>query len=186
MLHEALNLPTDSQAHQLAQSLSERLETSLTELGLDVNDMYHMSRGDQLQLISQVTDKVLSNQDMGELARLVEQEQKTLFNETPNHDIIKPDKIVEGHSSTPKIAPPSSVIDHINAQGKVDIRTFYGDDGLKKTEIHTGNHGNCKTHHFGQNGEHAHDYVWNADGTINTKKARELTDAERERNGSII
>ena len=71
---------------QLAQSLSEQLETSLTELGLDVNDMYHMSRGEQLELIDQMTDKVLSNQDLGELARLMEQEntkpvpQRTLVN----------------------------------------------------------------------------------------------------------
>ena len=51
--------------------MAKKLDTPLTELGLDVNDMYHMSRGQQLELIDQVTDKVLSNQDMGELSRMV-------------------------------------------------------------------------------------------------------------------
>jgi len=92
---------------------------------------------------------------------------------------------VDGHSSTPKTAHPGSVIDHVNADGKVDIRTFYGEDGLKKTEIHSGNHGNRKMHNYGNHGEHMHIYIWNPDGTLNTKKIREITETERERNRDI-
>ena len=74
VLHEALNLPADSQAHQMAQDLTDKLNTGLTELGLDLSSEYQVTQADQKCLIQQVSDTVLSDQAVGELARLVEQE----------------------------------------------------------------------------------------------------------------
>ena len=101
-------------------------------------------------------------------------------------DVVKPDHVISGHSATPKTAAPGAVIDHTDINGKVDIRTFYGNDGMKGTEIHTGDHRNRKTHNYGIHGEHAHDYIWNEDGSINTRKRRELTTEERKKNGDIL
>jgi len=66
--------PADRPARQLAAELSEQLDTALTELGMDIGELYQMSRADQLQLIEQVTDKTLNDQTIGELARLAEKE----------------------------------------------------------------------------------------------------------------
>ena len=101
-------------------------------------------------------------------------------------DTIKADKIVTGHAATPKKAAANTVIDHTNADGKTDTRSFYGSDGMKTKDIHTTNHGNPKQHNYGTRGEHAHDYVWNDDGSLNRKTTRNISDDERERNGDIL
>lgn len=100
--------------------------------------------------------------------------------------IIKADKTVSGHSGTPKEAEPGSVIDHMGKDGKVDVRTFYGGNRLKDRDIHTTNHGNPKQHPYGRDGEHAHDYEWDAGGKLKNKTIRELTDNERKENGDIL
>jgi len=46
-------------------------------MGLDASELYHMSRADQMALIGQVTNKVLSDQSVGELARLVGRKEET-------------------------------------------------------------------------------------------------------------
>lgn len=142
-------------------------------------------------------DEVLTDEAIGNLVAAVEMEnyvgtgangetaEDLLLDTHTENGIIKPDMVVDGHSSTPKTVQPGSVIDHVNAEGKVDIRTFYGEDGLKRTEIHSGNHGNSKMHNYGSHGEHIHIYIWNPDGTLNTKKIREITETERERNRDI-
>ena len=40
LLQDALQMPADSQAYQLAAELSEQLNTALTELGMDVGEWY--------------------------------------------------------------------------------------------------------------------------------------------------
>lgn len=108
---------------------------------------------------------------------------------TNDHDngIInkKADIIVTGHDSTPKKSTPNSIIDHVT-DAKVDTRTFYNQNGIKQKDIHTTNHGNPKTHHFGQYGEHAHDYEWDAKENLKSKTIRELTEQERKENGDIL
>ena len=99
-------------------------------------------------------------------------------------NIIK--KVVFGHSGTPKMADPKSVIDHQNEEGVVDARAFYGDDGMKVKDLHTSDHGNPKRHNYGRHGEHAHDYEWNDDGSLKGKITREWSDEEREMNGDIL
>lgn len=93
---------------------------------------------------------------------------------------------VSGHGSIPKRSMPNSIIDHVSHGGKVDVRTFYGSDGLKIREIHVTDHGNSKRHSFGVNGEHAHDYAWNSDGGRMSITQRELTIDERKENEDIL
>lgn len=100
--------------------------------------------------------------------------------------IIRVDKVISGHSGTPKVADPGSVIDHVGKNGKVDVRSVYGGGGLKDKDIHTTNHGNSKNHPYGENGEHAHDYDWDSEQRLRNKTTRELTEVERKENGDII
>lgn len=104
----------------------------------------------------------------------------------PGSGILKVDKVVSGHSGTPKEADPGSVIDHIDKNGKVDVRTIYGNKRLKGKDIHTTNHRNPKQHPYGKNGEHAHDYDWDSEGDLRNKTTRELTESERKENGDIL
>ncbi|MGC6176993.1 phage minor capsid protein [Lacrimispora sp. 38-1] len=103
-----------------------------------------------------------------------------------NSGIIKAEKVVSGHTGTPKLANPGSVIDHVDKSGKVDVRSIYGDDGLKDKDIHTTNHGNPKNHPYGENGEHAHDYDWDDEQKLRNKTTRELTESERKENSDIL
>lgn len=99
---------------------------------------------------------------------------------------IKVDKVISGHSNTPKTAEANSVIDHINDDGVVDARGFYGADGYKQKDIHTTDHGNPKHHNYGEHGEHGHDYEWNEDGSLKNKTTRDLRDEERKENDDIL
>lgn len=100
--------------------------------------------------------------------------------------IIKPDKIISGHSGTPKEAERNSIIDHVGTDGKTETRTFYGENALKQKDITTHDHKLPKQHPFGRHGEHAHDYEWNEDGTLKNRTTRELTEKERKENDDIL
>ncbi|MEE1009485.1 MAG: phage minor head protein [Agathobacter sp.] len=99
---------------------------------------------------------------------------------------IKADKVISGHSSTPKKAKANSIIDHVKDDGTVDARGFYGNDGMKQKDIHTTNHGNPKQHDYGKHGEHGHDYEWDENGSLKNKTTRELSEHERKENGDIL
>lgn len=105
---------------------------------------------------------------------------------TEKRGIIKADKVIFGHDNAPKKYLPNAVVDHINSDNKVSIRTFYDSNSMKSKDIHTNNHGNPKTHNYGSNGEHAHDYEWDTDGKLKNKTTRELTDLERKENSDIL
>lgn len=100
--------------------------------------------------------------------------------------IIKADKIIAGHASTPKQADPNTVIDHEGKNGKINARSFYGADGMKYKDIHTDDHGYPQKHPYGEHGEHAHDYEWDADGRLKNKTQREITDEERKGSDDIL
>lgn len=108
------------------------------------------------------------------------------FDANNENAIIKATKTIKGHKSTPKKSTPGAVIDHIRADNIVDKRSFYGDDGMKNKDIHTSDHGNPKTHSYGSNGEHAHDYEWDASEKLKNKTTRELTTEERKENKDIL
>ncbi len=115
----------------------------------------------------------------------MEKQQNVVENDADS-GTIQVTKTVSGHSGTPKKAAPGSVIDHVDSDGRVDARSFYGDNGLKNRDIHTSDHGNPKTHQFGENGEHAHDYEWDANENLKDKTIREISDDERKENGDIL
>lgn len=110
---------------------------------------------------------------------------ETLEN-TGKSGIIKADKTISGHAGTPKKAEANTVIDHVNEEGSVDARGFYGNDGYKEKDVHTTDHGNPKRHQYGEHGEHGHDYQWNDDGSLRRKTTRELTDTERKENSDVL
>lgn len=100
--------------------------------------------------------------------------------------IIKADRVISGHSTTPKKAEPNVVIDHVDENGSVKARGFYDADGVKEKDIHTTNHGNPKRHPYGEHGEHIHEYMWDANGKLLDKVTRNLSDDERKRNRDIL
>ena len=65
-------------------------------------------------------------------------------------------------------------------------RGFYDENGLKRLEINTDDHGNPKMHPYGEKGEHIHHYAWNEEGTLRKKTVRELTENERKENRDIL
>jgi len=141
----------------------------------------------QRDTVKLANDKLLELQKEREKARgLTEESQGKAFEKDPDYGILKADKVVSGHSGTPKEADPGSVIDHIDKSDKVDVRTIYGNKGLKGKDIHTTNHRNPKQHPYGKNGEHAHDYDWDSEGNLRNKTTRELTESERKENGDIL
>lgn len=105
---------------------------------------------------------------------------------TGKNGIIKADKIVSGHAGTPKKATPGTVIDHKSDSDVVNIRSFYGTNGLKEKDIHTDDHGYPNRHKFGQHGEHAHDYEWDENERLKNKTTRELSQEEREGSSDIL
>nr|DAD76682.1 MAG TPA: minor capsid protein [Siphoviridae sp. ctQJR51]DAD76691.1 MAG TPA: minor capsid protein [Siphoviridae sp. ctQJR51]DAF96514.1 MAG TPA: minor capsid protein [Siphoviridae sp. ctHj524]DAF96523.1 MAG TPA: minor capsid protein [Siphoviridae sp. ctHj524] len=100
--------------------------------------------------------------------------------------IIKADRVISGHSTTPRKAEPNVVIDHVDENGSVKARGFYDADGVKEKDIHTTNHGNPKRHPYGEHGEHIHEYMWDANGKLLDKVTRNLSDDERKRNRDIL
>lgn len=100
--------------------------------------------------------------------------------------IIKPDKIIEGHEGTPKMAEPGTVIDHLGNNGKTETRTFYGYDGYKGKDITNHDHGFPSKHPYGEHGEHAHEYEWDENGRLKNRLTREITEKERKENSDIL
>ena len=111
---------------------------------------------------------------------------ETYIEKSPKSGIIKPNKVIEGHQGTPKKAEAGMVIDHIGKTGSVDVRTFYGQDGMKQKDIHTTNNNNPARHPYGVNGEHAHDYEWDSLEKLKNKTSRELSEEERKENIDIL
>ena len=105
---------------------------------------------------------------------------------TGKSGIMKADKIVSGHAGTPKKATPGTVIDHKSDSGVVNVRSFYGANGLKEKDIHTDDHGYPNRHKFGQHGEHAHDYEWDENERLKNKTTREISQEEREGSSDIL
>lgn len=91
-----------------------------------------------------------------------------------------------GHKDNPKKSTPNSVMDKIDGSGRVLVRSYYDESGMKNFDIHTTNHGNPRTHNFGRHGEHGHDYKWGDDGKLISKTDRELTEKERKENEDIL
>lgn len=71
LLEDALALPPDSEAHQLARQISDELETTLINLGLDLDAQYQLSHTTQAEMIKKVIASVVTNKKIEKLAALV-------------------------------------------------------------------------------------------------------------------
>lgn len=80
---------------------------------------------------------------------------------------------------------PNAVVDTLSRNGKQHDRTIYDSSGIMKMQIHGGDHGHPKQHHFGTHGEHVHDYTW-ADQEKPERPGREATDVERIQHRDIL
>lgn len=85
---------------------------------------------------------------------------------------------------TSLFAEPNSITQEVLKNGGVN-RNYYGNDGKQMKQISNHNHGNAKRHPFGENGEHAHDYIWEDEKLIG-RPVRELSEKERKENSDIL
>ena len=108
---------------------------------------------------------------------LTEAQKSDLKNANDNH-IIKVSK-------TTLEAEPNSITQVTNRKGGVD-RNYYDENGNQAKQISNHDHGQPDRHPFGEHGEHAHDYIYDANGTLVNRPARELTDDERKENSDIL
>ena len=77
LLQEALAQPVDSPARQLAETLLSQQETALTELGMELDEQYQLSHTEQAQLAAETANNSVSDQSLGELARIIKEESLT-------------------------------------------------------------------------------------------------------------
>lgn len=79
---------------------------------------------------------------------------------------------------------PNSITQVTTKNGGI-TRNYYGTDGKQVKQITNNNHGTPKSHPWGINGEHAHDYIWENE-TLKSRPGRELTEIERKENSDIL
>lgn len=95
----------------------------------------------------------------------------------------------KGKVSIPKEYKPFAVVEtkteYRNGTLQID-RTVYDENGRMKTQIHSGSHNRPDQHKLGKNGEHAHEYTWNNDGSPQTRTVRELTSSEQREHADIL
>lgn len=81
--------------------------------------------------------------------------------------------------------PRNGITQKTNAKGGID-RNYYGPDGRQTKQISNNGHGHKVEEALGKHGEHAHDYIFDAEGHLCGRPSRELTDAERKENSDIL
>lgn len=81
--------------------------------------------------------------------------------------------------------PRNGITQKTNAKGGID-RNYYGPDGRQTKQISNNGHGHKVEEALGKYGEHAHDYIFDAEGHLCGRPSRELTDAERKENSDIL
>lgn len=80
---------------------------------------------------------------------------------------------------------PDTITQVTGRKGGID-RNYYDSSGRQSKQISNNNHGNPKMHPYGQNGEHAHDYLYDDTGKLTGRPIRELTEEERKENDDIL
>lgn len=94
------------------------------------------------------------------------------------------DSIIEVSHSDLK-GEPNSITQVTRKKGGTD-RNYYDENGNQSKQISNYDHGQPSKHPYGEHGEHAHDYVYDADGNLVSRPIRELTDDERKENSDIL
>ena len=103
--------------------------------------------------------------------------------------IVTDDWKNKGKVSVPKKYKPNAVIETVTSykDGRKQIdRTIYDENGIMKTQIHSGNHNKPKAHPYGENGEHHHYYTWLAGENHPNRITDDLTDIERKEHSDIL
>ena len=95
------------------------------------------------------------------------------------------------HKKHPKIEKeymPYAVIETKEVKGDhVQFnRTIYDENGKMSYQIHTGHHGNHKTHPYGENGEHKHHFIENEHGKLMKLGTEELNEFDRKEHKDIL
>ena len=80
---------------------------------------------------------------------------------------------------------PNSITQTIAKKGNI-TRNYYDETGRQSKQISNDDHGENDNIKFGKNGEHAHDYKYSDDGSLQERPKRELTDEERKENADIL
>lgn len=83
------------------------------------------------------------------------------------------------------VEKPNSITQAVRKNGGID-RNYYGSDGKQTKQISNHDHNQPQNHPYGENGEHAHDYIYDENGNLCDRPARELTTEERKENGDIL
>ena len=83
------------------------------------------------------------------------------------------------------IDKPDSITQVRGRRGGLE-RNYYDHSGRQIKQISNNDHGNAKKHPYGKHGEHAHDYIYDANGKMIDRVIRELTDEERKENSDIL
>jgi hypothetical protein len=166
----------------------KRLEDAQNELATVKLSRYSMENADEFMAEAFAQAKIGSEKGKysDRVMEVLDKHFGKSVAKTSDSDIIKVDKVISGHSGTPKQFEAGGIIDHVGRDGKVETRTYYGPDSFKTKDITTHDHRNPKKHPFGKHGEHAHDYEWDAKGTLKNRTTREITDDERKENIDIL
>lgn len=80
---------------------------------------------------------------------------------------------------------PNSITQIKRKNGGIE-RNYYDGKGRQSKQISNNDHGQPNRHPYGKNGEHAHDYIYDENGNLCSRPARELTEKERKENGDIL
>lgn len=99
--------------------------------------------------------------------------------------VVTDDWTHKPHTHLSPVYKPHAVVDTLSQNGRQRDRTIYDENGRQKLQISNGPHANPKRHPYGENGEHAHDIIWE-NGKIAGRPIRELTEDEREENRDIL
>lgn len=103
------------------------------------------------------------------------------WRESKNGDIVVTQKLPASQGHTEAKGTPNAVVQHNRKNGQHDF-DLYDANGFLVTQIHCGNHGNPKSHDYGECGEHAADWIWlkeNGKWSGHPGQNRELTEQER-------
>ena len=152
------------------------------------NQLYEYARFSNKMGLKQQRQRIYSDMRGRILPRddSVVKYQKIRYNKSGNI-IVTDDWSDKEHVKIPAKYRQNAVIETIEKKKGITYRnrTIYDKNGRMVKQVHSGNHGNPKTHNYGKNGEHVHVYEWQ-DGKIKRRYTRDIEDGERKEYGDLL
>lgn len=176
MLYDQLG---DEEGFREASVKLKQKEAKLKSYVDSNQDLYR--RQDREQVVG--FDKSISAKAVVANKRHIEKYTKYSYNKNGTV-IVTDDKTGLKNYSVAAVYKPFAIVDSKTSKGSIN-RTLYDADGKMVKQINPNNHGNPKQHPYGENGEHAHDIIWQ-DGKIIGRPARNLTEKERKEHSDIL